>query len=101
MQSESARFQEKQLSLKEQAIRKSFKIITSRVNETNIDRLATRDSEGSSSFCCWNEKRSFDICTKMLTVAGATQKEDNGEDLYNWNGWERVGCNPPSNDANS
>jgi hypothetical protein len=37
---ESARFQEKQLSLKEQAIRKNFKIITSRVNETNIDRLA-------------------------------------------------------------
>jgi hypothetical protein len=95
---ESARFKGKQLSLNEQAIRKVSKIITSRVNETNVDRLA----KSMSSNSCENffgqltkhtegKRRNLasslevtvlfvagmrsdpDICTKILKAAGAAQ----------------------------
>jgi hypothetical protein len=95
---ESSRFKGKQLSLNEQAIRKVSKMINSRIDETNIDRLA----KSMSSNCCENffgqltkhteGKRKHltlslevvvlfvagmrsdpDVCTKMLTAAGVAQ----------------------------
>ena len=96
--SELARFKRKQLSLNAQAIRKVSKVITSRVNKTNVDRLAksmssnscenffgqlTKHTEGKRKHLASSlevivlfvagMRSDPDICTKILTFAGASQ----------------------------